>query len=130
MAHFAKINSNNVVETVIVINNEDLLDENNVESETVGINYCKSLYGEDTNWVQTSYNNNFRYHYASIGGIWDAQANAFYEPQPYSSWTLDSNYEWQPPIAKPEENDSNGIPYGYEWDEDNQSWIRLDNYEV
>ena len=62
MAHFAEIDSNldNVVLRVIVIGNEDILDENGEESEALGIAFCKNLFGEETEWVQTSYNNTFR----------------------------------------------------------------------
>lgn len=70
MAHFARI-QNNLVCEVIVINNEVLHDENGIEQELIGINFCKSLYGADTEWVQTSYNNNFRGKYAGAGDIWD-----------------------------------------------------------
>ena len=58
MAHFAKIKNNEVVD-VIVINNEIIIDENGIESEAMGIAFCKSLYGDDTEWIQTSYNGSF-----------------------------------------------------------------------
>ena len=60
MAHFAQLDDNNIVVTVIVINNNELLDQDGNEIEQKGIDFCKSLYGQDTNWVQTSYNGNFR----------------------------------------------------------------------
>ena len=60
MAHFALLNENNVVVNVYVIMNQDIIDENNTESEILGINLCKRLYGIDKRFVQTSYNNNFR----------------------------------------------------------------------
>ena len=60
MAHFAKLNSNNIIEQVIVVNNEVLENKEFPKSENIGIAFCKSLYGEDTNWLQTSYNANFR----------------------------------------------------------------------
>ena len=64
MAYFAKLNSNNIVEQVISIHNNELLD-NGVESEEKGITFCKSLYGQDTNWKQTSYNTRGGKHYLS-----------------------------------------------------------------
>ena len=67
--------------------------------------------------MQTSYNNNFRKRFASIGGKYDAVNNVFLYPQPYASWTLDSNYEWQPPTPCPDD----GQPYL--WFEDNQAWV-------
>lgn len=70
MAHFAKI-EDNIVREVIVINNDVLKDENGVEQESIGIDFCKSLYGADTQWVQTSYNGLFRGKYAGPGDIWD-----------------------------------------------------------
>ena len=63
MAHFAKLDSNNVVQQVIVVNNDVLLDSDGNESEQIGIDFCKSLYGQEANWVQTSYNNTFRKQY-------------------------------------------------------------------
>lgn len=70
MAHFAKI-KDNIVHAVIVVNNDVIKDENGVEQESIGIDFCKSLYGADTEWVQTSYNGNFRGKYAGLGDIWD-----------------------------------------------------------
>lgn len=72
MAHFAKI-EDGVVREVLVVNNEVLHDENGVEQESIGIDFCKSLYGVDTEWVQTSYNNNFRGKYAGAGDTWDGE---------------------------------------------------------
>lgn len=72
MAHFAKINDG-IVGEVIVVNNEVLHDENSVEQESIGIDFCKSLYGADTQWVQTSYNSTFRGKYATSGDTWDGE---------------------------------------------------------
>jgi hypothetical protein len=71
MAHFAKINSSGIVEQVIVVNNEVLENKEFPESEPIGIAFCKSLFGEDTQWAQTSYNANFRGAFAGIGMIYD-----------------------------------------------------------
>jgi hypothetical protein len=71
MAHFAKINLENIVEQVIVVNNEEVPDE------ATGIAFCKSLFGEDTEWVQTSYNGNFRGQFAGVGLIYDPVADEF-----------------------------------------------------
>lgn len=79
MAHFAKLDANNVVEQVIVIHNNELMDDG-VESEEKGIDFCKSLFGIDTKWVQTSYNNSFRGTYAGIGYIYDADNDIFIAP--------------------------------------------------
>jgi len=70
MAHFAKI-ENNIITQVIVVNNETLENKEFPESEPIGIAFCKSLYGVDTEWVQTSYNSTFRGKYAGTGDLWD-----------------------------------------------------------
>lgn len=70
MAHFARI-EDSIVREVIVVNNEVILDSDGVEQEQLGIDFCKSLFGQDTEWVQTSYNANFRGKYAGAGDIWD-----------------------------------------------------------
>lgn len=70
MAHFAEIDNNNKVLRVVVISNQDTSDENGIEKEEIGIAFCKSLWGENTNWVQTSYNHNFRNKFAGIDDIW------------------------------------------------------------
>jgi len=79
MAHFARV-ENNIVREVIVINNEVLENKDFPESEPIGIAFCKSLYGEDTNWLQTSYNNNFRGSYAGSGMIYDSELDIFTYP--------------------------------------------------
>jgi hypothetical protein len=68
MAHFAKI-EDGIVREVIVVNNEVLLDENNVEQESIGAQFCQDTFGGT--WVQTSYNANFRGKYAGTGDLWD-----------------------------------------------------------
>jgi hypothetical protein len=74
MAHFAKI-EDGFVREVIVVNNEEVPDE------ATGIAFCKSLYGEDTQWVQTSYNANFRGRFAGSGMIYDPELDEFLSPQ-------------------------------------------------
>jgi hypothetical protein len=115
MAHFAQIDENNVVLNVIVVADEDCQDENGNESEATGIAFCKQLFGEDTNWVQSSYNCNFRFNHACIGGTYDANLDGFIPPKMIDSWTLDESVcNWQAPIPKPDD-DENGF---WEWDED------------
>ena len=79
MAHFARVQDNIVIE-VIVINNEVLENKDFPESEPIGIAFCKSLYGSDTNWLQTSYNANFRGAYAGSGLIYDPELDIFTYP--------------------------------------------------
>ena len=80
MAHFAKLDNNNVVEQVIVVNNDVLNNAQGLDGEQIGIDFCKSLYGADTNWKQTSYNANFRGLYAGIGMTYDAVKDEFIAP--------------------------------------------------
>lgn len=80
MAHFAKLNEENIVEQIIVVSNEDCLDGNGNESEEVGIEFCNSLI--PGTWIQTSYNHNFRKNYAGIGYTYDSDRNAFIAPKP------------------------------------------------
>jgi hypothetical protein len=76
MAHFARI-EDNIVREVIVINNEVLENKPFPESEPIGIAFCKSLYGADTEWLQTSYNANFRGSYAGAGMTYDPATDTF-----------------------------------------------------
>jgi hypothetical protein len=119
MAHFAQLDENNIVTQVIVVANEELL-LNGVENETKGIMFCKSLLGDDTRWVQTSYNGNIRKNYAGIGYTYDPVADHFFAPQPYPSWTLDSNAKWQAPTPMPVEDGK-----FFTWDEPTLSWVQL-----
>jgi hypothetical protein len=119
MAHFAQLNENNIVTQVIVVNDEVILDENNQEQESLGIEFCKSLYGADTNWKQTSYNKNFRGNYAGVGTIYDSSYDAFYIPQPYNSWTLNTgSFKWEAPVEHPTEDGNI-----YTWDENLINWV-------
>jgi len=87
MAHFAKLDENNVVTTVVVVNNSELLIDG-VESEAKGVEFLISLFG-DSNWKQTSYNGNFRKNYAGIGYTYDPQRDAFIPPKPDGNYVLD-----------------------------------------
>ena len=117
MAHFAEINEENIVTQVIVVHNNELLIEEE-ESEEKGVDFCESLFGH-RNWVQTSYNGNIRYNYAGIGYTWDPDNNAFYEPQPFPSWSLNEDFKWEAPVPYPEDTSEDKI---YSWDEENQEW--------
>lgn len=77
MAHFAKLDENNVVQRISVVNNEDIQDENGDEQESLGVAFLKNLHGADTIWKQTSYNNNFRGMYATIGGTYNTEHDKF-----------------------------------------------------
>ena len=81
MAHFAQIDSDNIVRQVIVVNNEVLENKEFPESEPIGVAFCKSLFGEDTQWVQTSYNGKFRGQYAGAGMTYDPIKDEFVVPE-------------------------------------------------
>ena len=118
MAHFAEIDNNNIVQRILVVSNS------NASNEAAGIAFCKALLGSDTNWVQTSYNDNIRCRFASIGMKYDATNDVFYKQQPYASWALNtSTWEWEAPVALPDDAVDNDTHFvGYTWDEDTRSW--------
>lgn len=121
MAHFAELDRNNTVLRVIVVHNNELLDENKNESEEKGILFCKNLYGENTKWVQTSYNGNFRKRYAGIGFCYNESLDAFIEPQPFLSWILnEEDCNWQSPVPIPEDHLKGKF---YNWNENELAWI-------
>jgi hypothetical protein len=118
MAHFAKLDENNNVLAVHVVNN-DVITIDGVESEQAGIDFLTGLHGH-TLWKQTSYNGTIRKNYAGIGYTYDTSRNAFIAPKPYSSWVLDeATCLWEAPVAYP----TNGKIYG--WFEPNQQWIEI-----
>jgi len=120
MAHFAQLDENNVVTQVIVVGNDDITDANGNEVEEIGVAFCKKLLGADTNWKQTSYNNNMRVRYAGIGFSYNAELDAFVAPQPFASWTLDSGTaDWVSPLgAAPALTDEQRAAGSYyTWDE-------------
>lgn len=80
MAHFARIDSDNIVREIIVVANEVIENKEFPESEPIGVAFCKSLFGEDTDWKQTSYNANFRGLYAGTGMIYDPVKDEFVAP--------------------------------------------------
>ena len=108
MAHFAEIDSNNIVLRVIVVADEH---------EANGAEWCHNLLGGT--WIQTSYNNKIRKQYAGIGYSYDSIRDEFVSLQPFASWSLDSNNNWQAPVQKPEGN--------FSWDEESLSWLPVPN---
>jgi hypothetical protein len=106
MAHFAKIENNGIVSQVIVLDNSQ---------EHRGQDFINQDLGLDGKWIQTSYNNNFRKQYASLGYTYDEINDVFITPQPYPSWSLNENFDWQAPIPKPSPCST--------WNEQDQIWI-------
>tara|TARA_R110000823_G_scaffold170870_1_gene303397 strand:+ start:245 stop:604 length:360 start_codon:yes stop_codon:yes gene_type:complete len=114
MAHFAQI-ENNLVTQVIVVGNEDILDGEGNESESIGAQFCTDLLGGT--WVQTSYNNNIRKNYAGVGDTYDNTRDAFIEQKPFPSFLLvEATCQWKPPVDYPDDGRD------YEWNEGTTSW--------
>jgi hypothetical protein len=116
MAHFVKLNDENIVISCVVINN-NAIDADNEEAS--GIVFLNTLYGIEENWKQTSYNSNIRKQYAGIGYTYDPVADVFIAPQPYPSWLLDENFDWQAPTPMPTE----GL---WHWDEETLGWVKVE----
>ena len=118
MAHFAELDSNNVVLRVIVVGNKDTADASGVEKEHIGAAFCERLFGG--NWKQTSYNGNKRKNYAGIGYTFDATRDAFIPPKPFASWVLnEATCQWQAPTPMPTDGKR------YTWDEATTSWKEM-----
>ena len=146
MAYFAKLNSDNVVMTVLKVDDADCLDSNNNESEATGVAFLVNVTGW-TSWKQTSYNTKegkhytpdgntlsetqskaFRKNYAAVGYTYDSTKDAFIPPKPFSSWVLnETKCVYEAPVAYP-----TTISYGTDsfyiisWDETNQRWLAKD----
>ena len=115
MAHFAELDENNKVLRVIVIHNNELLDENQVEQEQKGIDFCVAHYGG--RWVQTSFNATFRKNFAAIDYVYDPIRDAFINTLHFPSWILnEETCRWEAPIAYPTDGKI------YEWNENTCLW--------
>jgi len=125
MAHFAKLDENNVVVHVSVVNNIELNNLEFPESEPLGILFLQSIYGQNTSWKQTSYNKKFRKNYAGIGFVYDESRDAFIPPKPFNSWLLnEEKIEWEPPINYPSDGKI------YIWNENSISWVEVKNDSI
>lgn len=123
MAHFAKLDENNVVIHVSVVDNWNVVDGQGNEVEQIGVDYLKQIHGGNTNWKQTSYNGNFRKNYAGIGYTYNADIDAFVPPQPFASWVLNNETaHWDAPVAKPADDGTGDPPKQYTWNEETTSW--------
>jgi len=105
MSHFAEIDENNIVIRVVVAS-QDVIDS--------------GILGNPVNFIQTSYNNNIRKKFAGIGFKYDDINDIFIEPQPYKSWILNNNHEWESPVQIPTDGKN------YTWSEEIQNWILMD----
>ena len=117
MAHFAELDNNNIVKRVIVVSNKDCKTADGVEKESIGIAHCEKVFGG--RWVQTSYNSSFRKIFAGKGMKYDADLDMFILQQPFASWTLDENGDWQPPTPAPTDGKV------YNWNETTLSWEEM-----
>ena len=128
MAHYALLNSDNIVVQVITG-----VDENITQIDTDG----KEVGGSSEAWEQfyaslpwhegltckrTSYNRNIRGNFAAIGGKYYPDFNVFIAAQPYPSWKLNyTTFQWEAPTAMPEIIDG----YYWRWSEYNKEWIKV-----
>jgi hypothetical protein len=128
MAHYALLDSNNIVVQVITG-----VDENVIQTDLDGT----QIGGSSEAWEKfyesrpefaglickrTSYNGNIRANYAGIGFKYDQDFNVFIPPQPYPSWKLNyTTYQWEAPVAKPETIEG----YYWKWSEPNKEWISI-----
>jgi len=125
MAHFAELDNSNIVKRVVVVGNDVETaagplgtNDMHVDGEAWCVNFFKG-----GNWKQTSYNHNFRKQYAGKGYTFDAAKNKFISPQPYTSWALDENDDWQAPVTYPTDTTDKNIS----WDEAGQKWTATDD---
>jgi len=143
MAHFALLDKNNKVLTVIVVGDECILDKEGNESEAVGKSWCEKFWWRKTgvcgfDWKQTSYNTRagkhyqedgslssdqskaFRHNFACIDGHYDSTNNVFIGPKRFKGWVLnETTYQWEPPTDDPSANDN-----FYTWDNDSEDWVK------
>jgi len=111
MAHFAKLDENNIVKQVVVVSNDI------ATTEEKGIEFLNNLYRKTGNWKQTSYNNNIRKNFAGIGYTYDEERDAFIQPKPFSSWIFnEETCRWGAPVAYPDDGKH------YTWNEETTSW--------
>jgi hypothetical protein len=131
MAYFAKLGTENIIETVISINNSVITDNNGIEQEQLGVDFINQLYNTNDTWKQTSYNTYggvhklngtpFRKNHAGIGYTYDANRDAFISPKPFNSWILnEETCIWNAPIAYPVDSNINNR---YKWNEEILNWI-------
>ena len=136
MAHFAELKSmtdptgftsdtHQVVQRVVVVGNDipaggGTLGDNDMHVD--GETWCANFF-KGGSWKQTSYNHNFRKQYCGKGFVYDSSKDKFLSPQPYQSWSLDGNDDWQAPVTFPTDTTDKNIL----WDEPNLRWVAKDN---
>lgn len=121
MAHYAKINDDNVVERVEVLDDFYEWTDTGELDEARAVAKLREFHGPSTNWKKTSYNSTIRGKYAVVGGTYDTSKDAFIPPKPsnYPSWVLnETTLDWEPPTAMPPADESRT----WEWNETTQTW--------
>ena len=119
MAHFAKIDENNIVQQIIVVDNENCGNLDFPESESIGQNFISSI-GLEGNWKQTSYNSTFRKRYAGLDDVYDESRDAFLPIKPFPSWVLNEDTcLWSSPVPIPNQESM------FTWDEENLRWNEI-----
>lgn len=110
MAHFARIDENNIVQEVLVVPDEQ---------QHRGGEYLSVDLGLGGRWIQTSYNSNIRKMFAGVGYSYNEELDIFLPPKPHNSWVLNKTKgEWESPIPRPETNNKQVAI----WDEDSLDW--------
>ena len=107
MAHFAEVDNNDIVKQVLVIPDDQ---------ENRGQDFLANDLNLGGTWIQTSYNNNIKKQYAGIGYKYDRDLDIFIAPQPFPSWSLDHNSDWQAPVQYPTDGKN------YIWVENDLEW--------
>jgi len=132
LAHFAKLDENNVVTFVTVGRQEDDGREAELSVRTGDV-YKQTSYNTRggvhyTDGVPSADQTNaFRKNYAGLGFTYDAQRDAFIPPKPFNSWLLnEETCLWEAPVPMPENAGTGEPPYRYAWDEETLSWIEID----
>jgi len=114
MAHYAQINSEGIVQQVLVMDSN--LEAN--EGPKSCINWLQANVSLD-DWLKTSYNGNIRKQFAGIGDFYDNVKDKFIRPSPYPSWVLNDTDDWISPTPLPDDGK------GYEWDEETKKWVQV-----
>ena len=136
MAHFAELKSkvdptgftsdtHQIIERVVVVGNDiaaggGTLGDNDMHVD--GETWCSNFF-KGGSWKQTSYNHNFRKQYCGKGFVYDSSKDKFLSPQPYQSWSLNGNDDWQAPVTFPTDTTDKVVS----WDEPNLRWTATDH---
>lgn len=130
MAHYALINSDNIVVQVITGVDEDVIqfDENGTQVGGTSLDweqfYSSLPWFDGLTCKRTSYNGNIRANFASVGGKYDPDFDVFISPKPYESWKLNyTTFKWEAPVAKPEDVEG----FILKWSEYNKEWVSVNN---